>query len=249
MTVRSSESLPVNSGLNPAPREFVWANVPMKTPASRRRHSRRACLPDQGRGGHREGAPPARHGGWGARATWRYSRCDSYRDSCRNSVHKRPETAPRGHFGRSVYTPASPRLPARLRRFLWCTKGGEACPDAESCSSRGACPPRRPCSALTLRRLGVFVKRHHHDGLGAFPRLLARGEPLDAPLGPLEPQDGPEGLLRHEQVLGCPVGVHLARDAAEQAQNGPRRRERPGGPWSCAWARSSCAPARCWSGS
>ena len=24
-----------------------------------------------------------------------------------------------------------------LRRFLWCTKGGEACPDVESCSSRG----------------------------------------------------------------------------------------------------------------
>ena len=30
----------------------------------------------------------------------------------RNSVHKRPKTVPRGHFGRSVYTPASPRLPA-----------------------------------------------------------------------------------------------------------------------------------------
>ena len=29
-----------------------------------------------------------------------------------NSVHKRPKTAPRGHFGQSVYTPASPRLPA-----------------------------------------------------------------------------------------------------------------------------------------
>ena len=40
------------------------------------------------------------------------SRRDSYRDSRRNSVHKCPETAPRGHFGRSVYTPASPRLSA-----------------------------------------------------------------------------------------------------------------------------------------
>ena len=29
-----------------------------------------------------------------------------------NSVHKRPETAPRGHFRRSVYTTASPRLSA-----------------------------------------------------------------------------------------------------------------------------------------
>ena len=31
--------------------------------------SRRACFPDQGRGGNREGAPPARHCGWGAHAT------------------------------------------------------------------------------------------------------------------------------------------------------------------------------------
>jgi len=29
----------------------------------------------------------------------------------RNSVHKCPKTAPRAHFRRSVYTPASPRLP------------------------------------------------------------------------------------------------------------------------------------------
>ena len=28
----------------------------------------------------------------------------------RNSVHKCPETAPKGHFSQSVYTPASPRL-------------------------------------------------------------------------------------------------------------------------------------------
>ena len=52
-----------------------------------------------------EGALPARHGGWGARATRRNSR--------RNSVHKWPKTAPRGHFRQSVYTPASPRLLVR----------------------------------------------------------------------------------------------------------------------------------------
>ena len=28
--------------------------------------------------------------------------------ACRNSVHKCPKTAPRGHFSQSVYTPASP---------------------------------------------------------------------------------------------------------------------------------------------
>ena len=33
-----------------------------------------------------------------------------------NSVHKRPNPAPRGHFRRSVYTPASPRLSATAPR-------------------------------------------------------------------------------------------------------------------------------------
>ena len=56
-----------------------------------------------------EGALPAHHGGWGARATRRNSR----RSLRRNSVHKCPKTAPRGHFRRSVYTPASPRPLAR----------------------------------------------------------------------------------------------------------------------------------------
>ena len=44
------------------------------------------------------------------------SRRNSYRDSRRNSVHKCPETAPRGHFGRFVYTPASPRSLERSSR-------------------------------------------------------------------------------------------------------------------------------------
>ena len=52
-----------------------------------------------------EGALPARHGGWGARATRRNSR--------RNSVHECPKTAPRGHFRQSVYTPESSRPLAR----------------------------------------------------------------------------------------------------------------------------------------
>ena len=91
-----------------------------------------------------EGTPPARHGGWGTRATRRGSHRNS-RDSrvvtvytsaperlrevilanlctllrsyvCpqrRNSVHKCPRTAPRGHFRRSVYTLLPPRLLAR----------------------------------------------------------------------------------------------------------------------------------------
>ena len=59
-----------------------------------------------------EGAPSARHGGWGARATRR----NSHRSSRRNSVHKCPKTAPRGRFRRSVYTSASPRLSATAQQ-------------------------------------------------------------------------------------------------------------------------------------
>ena len=82
-------------------RGFVWVDTLVKTPAWRRRHSRRACFPDHGRGGAAEGALPAHHSGcWGARAT--------RRGLCRNSVHKCPKTAPRDRFRQSVYTPASP---------------------------------------------------------------------------------------------------------------------------------------------
>ena len=88
---------------------FVWVDASAKMPTWQRRRSLRACLPDQA-GGASEEAPPARRGGRGARATWHSSRCNSYRDSRCNSVHKCPKTAPRGHFRRSVYTIASSRL-------------------------------------------------------------------------------------------------------------------------------------------
>ena len=84
-------------------------------PTWQRRRSLRACLPDQA-GGASEEAPPARRGGRGARATWHSSRCNSYRDSRCNSVHKCPKTAPRGHFHRFVYTPASLRLLATAQQ-------------------------------------------------------------------------------------------------------------------------------------
>ena len=84
-----------------------------------------------------EGALPAHHGGWGARATRRNPRvatvytngpkrlqeavfanlCTLLRShACpqrRNSVHKCPKTAPRGRFRRSVYTVAYPQTLAR----------------------------------------------------------------------------------------------------------------------------------------
>ena len=87
----------------------MWVDASAKMPTWQRRRSLRACLPDQA-GGASEEAPPARRGGRGARATWHSSRCNSYRDSRCNSVHKCPKTAPRGHFRRSVYTIASSRL-------------------------------------------------------------------------------------------------------------------------------------------
>ena len=69
------------------------------------------------------------------------------------------------------------RDPDRLRRFLWCTKGGEACPDAESCSSRGACPPRRPCSCRNVHRLAKMAPRSR---FGAFVYTVA---PLRTDMG------------------------------------------------------------------
>ena len=86
----------------------MWVDASVKMPAWQRRHSRRACLPDQARGASEE-APPARHGGRGTHAPWRSSRRNSYRDSRRNSVHKRPNPARRGPILPFVYTIAIPR--------------------------------------------------------------------------------------------------------------------------------------------
>ena len=83
-------------------RGFVWVDALAKMPTWQRRHSRRACLSDQARGRRRHAVavealvPPG-----AARVAY------SYRDSRRNSVHKCPKAAPRGHFCQSVYTPVS----------------------------------------------------------------------------------------------------------------------------------------------
>ena len=92
-------------------RGFVWVTASAKTPIWQRR-SRRACFSYQARDGHREGALPAHHGGWGARATRRNSR----RSLRRNSVHKCPKMAPRGPILPFVYTIAIPRPPTTQAR-------------------------------------------------------------------------------------------------------------------------------------
>ena len=81
--------------------------------------SHRACFPDQGGGGHRGGAAgiPWRLS-HSCHPTQRASQLASQlaRSSRRNSVHECPKTAPRDRFCQSVYTPASPRLPAMAQQ-------------------------------------------------------------------------------------------------------------------------------------
>ena len=103
----------------------MWVDTPVKTPAWRRRHSCRACFPDQGRGGPPRGALSAHHGGWGARATRRSSR--------RNSVHKCPKMASRGRFRQSVYTPASPRLSITSQQCTQMPRNGSERPFSPIC--------------------------------------------------------------------------------------------------------------------
>ena len=104
--------------INSAPRGSVLVDASAKTPTWRR-HSRRACLPDQARGGYQEGVDGAL---WRLRRSYHPTRLASQfalqltRSSRRNSVHKCPKTATRGHFHRSVYTPLSPRPFVRPER-------------------------------------------------------------------------------------------------------------------------------------
>ena len=111
---------------------FTWVDALAKMPTWQRRHSLRACLPDQAGGaseGHRRHTvaaealvPPD-----AARVAY------SYRDSRRNSVHKCPKTAPRGHFDRSVYTPASPRLSTTAQQCTQTPQSGAERPFSAIC--------------------------------------------------------------------------------------------------------------------
>ena len=55
------------------------------------------------------------------------------RSQRRNSVHKCPETAPRAHLRRSVYTPASPRLPAAAQQCTQMPRNGSESPFSPIC--------------------------------------------------------------------------------------------------------------------
>ena len=72
-------------------RGFVWVDVSgRRQPGDGATHAE-PVFPTKGEVAT-EGAPPARHGGWGARATrrgsHRSSRRNSHRSSRRNSVHE-----------------------------------------------------------------------------------------------------------------------------------------------------------------
>ena len=63
----------------------------------------------------------------------RCARRNSHRSARRNSVHKWPKTAPRGHFCQSVYTPASPRLSATAQQCTQMAQSGAERPDPPIC--------------------------------------------------------------------------------------------------------------------
>ena len=110
-----------------------------------------------------------------------------------NSVHKRPETAPRSHFGQSVYTPASSRLSATAPQSTVYTNApirrGEArsshlCtllrspghsqpkPTAQQCTQTPQNGVERPfwpicvhsCAPTTARVTGRGYRSHDVDG-------------------------------------------------------------------------------------
>ena len=62
------------------------------------------------------------------------------RNSRRNSVHKCPKMAPRGHFRRSVYTPASSRLPTTAQQCTQMAQNGSEMPSQPICVH--SCVPR-----------------------------------------------------------------------------------------------------------
>ena len=110
-----------------------------------------------------EGALPAHHGGWGARATRRNSR----RSLRRNSVHKCPKTAPRGHFRRSVYTPASPRPLAQPPASQQCTQMPQ----------NGAERPFSPICVHSCVTTAARATGRGHRSIGIQAVLRGRGAP------------------------------------------------------------------------
>ena len=92
--------------------------------------------------------------------------------SWRNSVHKCPKTAPRGHFCRSVYTPASPRLSTTSQQCTRMPQNGSERPFSSICV--------HSCVPTTARATGWGHGSHDIDG----PMALVMPGRLDLRLTP-----------------------------------------------------------------
>ena len=100
------------------------------------------------------------------------------RSSRRNSVHKCPETAPRGHFCQSVYTPASP-------------------PGGEGHATGAVTQPPTHTSSRSLRYLRIYIVRDRGaaDSNPVVPTMNVHAKGL-GPLAPL-----PWSILRPQNSL------------------------------------------------
>ncbi len=109
------------------------------------------------------------------------SRRDSYRDSRRNSVHKCPETAPRGRFRRSVYTPASPRLSATAQQPNSVHKCPKMAPRGHS-SQFVYTLALSPAPATRCHRVAgrSCTRRHRVARKSVYAQLSGNVVPLDA---------------------------------------------------------------------
>ena len=74
----------------------------------------------------------------------------------RNSVHECPKTAPRGHFSRSVYTPASPHLSTTVQQCTQVPQNGSERPFSSICV--------HSCVPTTARATGWGHGSHDIDG-------------------------------------------------------------------------------------
>ena len=146
-----------------------------------------------------------------------------------NSVHKCPETAPRGHFCRSVYTPASPPM----RRPVG--EGSTACSRARRAAGREtpgqAARPRRcgGCRTTCSPRRGI---------------VLVWDDPSTHPVGsPCEtsPPREAERLASRLEVRHTPR--HVSRQLTEQDHPARAISLKPARACIC-WQRRSRSPQR-----
>ena len=141
------------------------------------------------------------------------SRRDSYRDSRRNSVHKCPKTAPRGHSSQFVYTIAIPRPPTTQ------THGATVYTNAPK-RHRGAistdlCTLLRPHGCSQQRNSPIVytnapIRRGEARSSHLCTLLRSQGHPQPKPTAQQctqMPRNGPEGPFPPICVHSCVVAL------------------------------------------